>query len=328
MPGNSASSPILPNFFLVGAPKAGTTALYRYLDQHPGIYMSPIKEPHFLADEIRVENFADQFRKMAEVRLSAQAEYLRGPVSEKFSGGPISEWIDYLKLFQCVSGETAIGEASVCYLWSESAPRNIASRFPEAKILMVLRNPIERAHSQYAHMLSFAETRITFGEHIDAAIRSTGTRLGELYPFLRFGLYYEQVKRYQSLFGASQIQIHFYEDFSRGPLTVLREIFRFLSVDPTFVPDFSNRHMEARIPRSIAAKNILKRMGLWDVVRRSLPSGLRGRLRSAAFQPRNTLGISPAERIRLAEYYREDVNNLSKLLDRDLSAWLDAGRLD
>jgi hypothetical protein len=62
VPGESASRPKLPDFFLVGAPKAGTTALYRYLDQHPGIYMSPIKEPHFLADEIRWENFTDGFR--------------------------------------------------------------------------------------------------------------------------------------------------------------------------------------------------------------------------------------------------------------------------
>jgi hypothetical protein len=325
MPGESASTPRLPNFFLVGAPKAGTTALYRYLDQHPEIYMSPIKEPHFLADEIRVQNFTDQFQKMAAPRLAAQAEYLRGPVSEKFSGGPISEWTDYLKLFQCVRSQTAIGEASACYLWSESAPRNIASRFPGAKILMILRNPIERALSQYAHMLSFAETRITFGEYIDAAIQSTDKRLGELYPFLRFGLYHEQVKRYQSLFAASQIQIHLYEDFSRDPLNVLREIFRFLSADPTFVPDVSNRHMEARVPRSIAVKNVLKRLGAWDRVRRGLPAGLRGHLRNAAYQPRRALGISLADRNRLVEYYCEDVNNLSKLLDRDLSAWLDPG---
>ena len=92
MSGESAYSPKVPNFFLVGAPKAGTTALYRYLDQHPGIYMSPIKEPNFLANEIRLENFTDRFRQMGELRLAAQAEYLRGAVSEKFSGGPISAW--------------------------------------------------------------------------------------------------------------------------------------------------------------------------------------------------------------------------------------------
>jgi hypothetical protein len=318
----SASSPKLPNFFLVGAPKAGTTALYRYLDQHPEIYMSPIKEPNFLADEFRLENFTDRFRKMGELRLAAQTEYLRGPVSEKFSGGPISDWADYLKLFQSVRGETAIGEASACYLWSETAPGNISARFPEAKILMILRNPIERALSQYAHMLSFAETRITFREYMDAALHSTSTHIGELYPFLRFGRYYEQVKRYQSSFAADRIQIHFYEDFSRDPQSVLRSIFRFLSVDPDFVPDLSNRHMEAAVPRFFVAKNALKRLGVWDALRGRLPAGTRSHLKKAAFQPRNAITLEPADRTSLVEYYCDDVNNLSRLLHRDLSAWL------
>ena len=312
----------LPNFFLAGAPKAGTTALYRYLDQHPGIYMSPIKEPNFFADELRLENFAPWFRKQAELRLPAQTEYLRGQVAEKFSGGPISEWSDYLKLFQCVTNETAIGEASVSYLWSETASRNIAARFPDAKILLILRNPMERAFSQYVHMLNFAEAPITFREYVDTALLSTDTRIGELYPFLRFGLYYEQVKRYLSLFSESQLQIHFYEDFTRDPMSVLKSTFRFLSVDPDFEPDLSLRHMEAKVPRSFFVKNALKRLGIWDHVRRNLPSGLRGHLRNAAFRPREALTLHPADRARLVDYYRDDILNLSKLLGRDLSGWL------
>ncbi len=182
-----------PNFFLVGAPKAGSTSLNHYLDQHPQIYMSPIKEPHYFADEIRLENFDDEMRRMLR-------EYLQGLASAKASAGPISDWQDYLKLFQHVNGETAIGEASVCYLWSKSAPKNIAARFPEAKILMVLRDPVERAFSQYLHMLTFAKSYVSFREEVDASLRSTSTRIGRLYPFLEFGLYYEQVKRYLALF--------------------------------------------------------------------------------------------------------------------------------
>jgi hypothetical protein len=323
--GESAYSPKVPNFFLVGAPKAGTTALYRYLDQHPGIYMSPIKEPNFLANEIRLENFTDRFRQMGELRLAAQAEYLRGAVSEKFSGGPISDWSDYLKLFQCARDESAIGEASACYLWSETAPGNIASRFPDARILMILRNPIERALSQYAHMLSFTERRISFREYMDTALRSNSTRIGELYPFLRFGLYYEQVKRYQSAFAADRIQIHFYEDFTRDPRSVLRAIFRFLSVDTDFAPDLSNRHMEASVPRFFFVKNALNRLGVWHAVRGRLPAGLRSRLRGVAFQPRNDITLESADRTSLAKYYRDDIDNLARLLNRDLSAWFDAG---
>jgi hypothetical protein len=297
----------LPGFFLVGAAKSGTTALYRYLEQHPEIFMSPVKEPNFFADEFRLENFTPHFQKMA---------------AKQPQPGPIENWDDYQKLFQGARNESAIGEASVSYLWSESAPRNIAARFPEAKILMVLRNPIERAFSQYAHMLSFADAPISFREYLDDAIGSTSTRIGELYPFLNFGLYYEQVRRYLGLFDPKRIQIHFYEDFTRSPDATLRRIFQFLDVNPDFKPDFSNRHMEATVPRSFFVKNMLKRIGLWEKARGQLPSALRGSLRKAAYRPRNSLMLSPDDRRFLIAWYRDDVLNLSVLLNRDLSSWL------
>jgi hypothetical protein len=308
----------LPNFFLVGAPKAGTTALYRYLDQHPAIYMSPIKEPHFFADEIRLENFGGEFRHMALARLPAQREYLSGPVSEKFSGGPIDSWADYLKLFQCVRNETAIGEASVCYLWSESAPANLYGRIPDAKILVMLRKPIERAFSQYAHMLSFAESEISFGDYIDAALRSKSSEISELFPFLRFGSYGEQLERWLKHFDASQVQIHLYEDFCRAPLDVMRSIFRFLGVDAGFTPNLTERHMEAKIPRSFRLKSIVKRTGIWE----ALPETLRGSMRRLAFEKRNSLYMTRDDRIRLADYYRSDLRRLSGLLEKNLDHWL------
>jgi hypothetical protein len=308
----------VPNFFLVGAPKAGTTALYRYLDQHPAIYMSPIKEPNFFADEIRLENFADDFRRPAEKRLQAQRAYLAGPVSEKFSGGPIDNWADYLKLFQSVKDETAIGEASVCYLWSPTAPGNIHARIPDAKILMMLRNPVDRAFSQYAHMLSFAESRVSFADYLDAAFRSTSTQISELYPFLQFGLYAEQVERYLARCDSSHVQIHFYDDFSRAPLDVMQSIFRFLDVDETFTPDMSERHMEAKVPRSFWLKKVLKRTGAWNMVRAAMPENLR----YAGLAEKNKIRLTPEDRARLADYHRDDVGKLSALLSRDLSHWL------
>jgi hypothetical protein len=314
---HAQSSPV-PNFFLVGAPKAGTTALYRYLDQHPAIYMSPIKEPHFFADEVRLENFADDFRMAAEARLPALREYLAGEVREKFSGGPIADWADYLKLFQCVRGETAIGEASVCCLWSETAVRNIHARFPDAKILMMLRNPVERAFSQYAHMLSFAEKPVSFADHMDAALRSTSTKMSELYPFLRFGFYAGQIERYFALFGRARVHIHFYEDFCGAPLEVMQAIFRFLGVDAAFMTDLGHRHMEARVPRSFWLKNALKKAGMWDLARSAAPEVLR----RAAFRKRNAVRMTADDRARLADYYREDVGQLSVMLGRDLSGWL------
>ena len=103
----------LPNFFIVGAPKAGSTSLYHYLDQHPDIYMSPIKEPNYFATEIRPEIFSEDLLPRVEADLRALQEYLQGPMREKRLGGLVTEWDDYLKLFQNVKEERAIGEASV-----------------------------------------------------------------------------------------------------------------------------------------------------------------------------------------------------------------------
>src|SRR5689334_12796832 len=125
----------LPNFFLAGVPKSGSTSLHRYLQQHPDVYMSPIKEPHYFADEVRLENFGDDFRRRAEPMQQVLRDYLAGPMTTGCSAGPVSEWPDYVRLFRHASVEKAVGEASVCYLWSQTAARNIAARIPDAKML-------------------------------------------------------------------------------------------------------------------------------------------------------------------------------------------------
>src|ERR1700736_2398891 len=111
----------LPNFFLAGAPKAGTTSLYYYLDQHPQIYMSPIMHPNFFASEIRAENFDPQLRSDIARDARRLRNYLLGSMSQKRFGGIVAEWEDYLRLFVNANSEPAVGEASVCYLWSRTA---------------------------------------------------------------------------------------------------------------------------------------------------------------------------------------------------------------
>jgi hypothetical protein len=292
-----------PNFFLVGAPKAGTTSLFQYLGQHRDIYISPVKEPNYFANEIRFENLTDEFQRMDLANRRS---------------GPISEWKEYLRLFQGATGEAALGEASVCYLWSKTAPGNIAANFPDARIIMVLRDPVERAFSQYLHMLTYASSPTSFREHFEAGLKSESKRIGKLYPFLEFGLYYEQVRRYFAHFPREQVGVYFYEDYARSPIPLVQDIFRFLSVDPSFEPDLSMRHAIPLVPRSY----FLRRLGVWESVKNWIPPGLRKRLRRVAFRSREALVVEPDDRARLLEYYRKDIRNLASLLDRDLSAWL------
>jgi hypothetical protein len=185
-------------------------------------------------------------------------------------------------------------------------------------MIMVLRDPVERAFSQYLHMLTYAAAPISFREHFEAALGSKSTTISKLYPFLEFGLYCEQVKRYFARFPRDRIGIYYYEDYVRNPLRLVQDIFRFLSVDPAFEPNLSMRHTVPRVPRSYAISRFLKQHGWWERVKGLTPPAVR----RAAFRRRTALVVEQQDRARLIEYYREDVQNLASILDRDLSAWL------
>jgi hypothetical protein len=312
----------LPNFFIAGAPKAGTTSLYHYLDQHPQIYMSPIKEPCHFASELRPENFDEEEQPRIQRDMRALKDYLSGPMSEKRFGGLVANWDDYLKLFRNVRGEKAIGEASVCYLWSETAARNIHSRIPDATIIMVLRNPADRAFSQYLHGVSIGLIRRSFREQVDAALRSNTTKFGSTYPFLEFGLYSGQVTRYLRLFPRDRVGIYLYDDFRKDPTAIVPEILRLLSVEDDVVLAMTREHLEPRVPRFRAAGRLLTKYGTGRLVKRLTPGFVHPLLRRIAFTSRNALVMKPADRSRLIDYYRDDIHRLADLLNRDLSMWL------
>jgi hypothetical protein len=314
---------ISPNFFIVGAPKAGTTSLYEYLAQHPDIYMSPLKETNYFAFELRLENFSPEDRPRIDEETRALQEYLQTDLRAKRFGGLVSSWEDYLKLFAGASGKVAVGEATPVYLWSESAARNIAQSIPHARIIISLRNPIERAFSQYLHMVNVGAISRSFREQIEADLRRKHRLIGPDFPFLEYGLYYEQLKRYQRLFPASQIHISLYEELQDSPQALVSRLHEFLGVDRARVPDVSKRHLESQVRRLIPFAALLKRWGAWPYLRGLLPRPLAARLPGLVRRPRAALAMRSEDRKFLIDYYRDDVNNLASLLNRDLTAWLD-----
>jgi hypothetical protein len=284
--------------------------------------MSPIKEPNYFSSEVRPENLSEKLQERGMQDLEALKEYLRGPMSQKRFGGMVLEWEDYLRLFQNVTGQKAIGEASVCYLWSKTAPRSIASRIPNARIIMILRDPAERAFSQYLHSITNGVVCESFRRHIQKSLRRKSEKFGLYHPFLELGLYYEQVKQYLELFPRRNISILFFEDYQRRPVETLAGIFRFVNVDTSFVPDVSQKQLEPRVARSISIAYFLKRYGIWEHVKG--PRAFRTRLGHIAFKKRNSLVMDVRDRQYLLDYYRDDIKKLSNLLDRDLSTWLNA----
>jgi hypothetical protein len=311
-----------PNFFVVGAGKAGTTSLYHYLQQHPHIYMSPVKEPCFFASELRAGNLSKDFARHVERQTRDLPRYLGDGLPVKPLGWLVSDWDDYLRLFQKVRDEKAIGEATASYLWSETAAANIHARIPHARIIMILRDPGERAFSQYMHQLAEGLTRYTFSEQIQRGVGAGGRELSILHPFLEVGLYYRQVQRYLELFPREHIRICWYEDDWRQPARMLADLFAFLKVDTTFVPDTSRRSLAQRAPRIAALNYVLKKSNIWPSVKGLVPPSLRARLRAMAFRGGRPAIMDPKDRQFLIEYYREDVLKLSSLLERDLSRWL------
>jgi len=200
---------ILPNFLIIGAMKAGTTSLHYYLAQHPEIFLLPQKETNFFAQE------------------SAMC------MREK----TVTEEQEYASLFRDVTNEKAIGETSPAYLCVIDAPRRIAKMLPNAKLIAVLRNPIERAFSHYVmRRQQGKEVRASFDE-----VMATDD-IDPLRSYKSRGFYGQQITRYLKHFPKEQIQIFLYEELVENPIAVVRGICQFLEIDQQFVPNMSKRH--------------------------------------------------------------------------------------
>jgi hypothetical protein len=303
----------MPNFLIIGAQKAGTTSLYHCLGQHPQIYMSPIKEPNFFA---------------------AEGEK---PDPRKPSVNDIEA---YRELFRGVSYETAIGEASPWYLYSPKAPERIKHYIPDAKLIAILRDPPERAYSQFLHFVrdgrepttdfaqALREEEIRVHNNLAAGNATDRDALG---AYINRGFYHAQLERYFELFDRSQIRVFLSDDLSSDPISVLQDVFRFLEVDKTFVPDISIKHNASGMPKNKLLHAFLtKPHPIKRFVRRlklHLPSGLRLRIANglAYLKSRNSVEAPqlPLEmRQQLIEVYREDILKLEVLIQRDLSKWL------
>ncbi len=298
------AQPAIPNFFLVGAPKAGSTSLYHHLRQHPEIYMSPVKEPSYFASEIRLHNFAPELQ--ARVRESS---------------GLIDNWDDYLRLFASASDQKAVGEASVCYLWSQTAAQQIARVRPDAKLLIILRQPADRAFSQYLHALSDGAVSHPFRQHIHEGLRPH-IELDLFHPFLEYGMYSAQVERCLAAFPCRNVRIFLYEETIADPAKFHREVLTFLGVDPEFTPDTSRRYHQMEVPRALGISQFLRRSGIWRALRDCVPPALRPWVKRIAYRSGKSIPMPNADRLFLLDYYYDDIRRLERVIQRDLSTWL------
>lgn len=310
----------LPNFFIVGAPKAGTDELYYELDQHPQIYMSPLKEPCYFSSEVRPQYFNLSLRSRAEAAAESTRQYIQEGMQQKRFGGFVSDLKDYQQLFSRVKSEKAIGEGSVCYLWSESAPAAIASEIPRARIIIVLMDPAERAFHQYLKSVSDGTVSHSFRKHLELAMQP-GPELSVYHPFLAFGNYAKQISNYRTYFPAHQLNISLYEETLADHAVWFSRLLSFLEVESSFLPRRVEIPSEPRVPHFVGVTNALRNHPLKKVADSVIPKRFKKiakRLMSRTHLP----GLDPRDRAALVEYYKTDILKLQDLLGKDLSTWL------
>ena len=294
----------MPNFLVIGAAKAGTSSLYHYLKQHPQIYMSPEKEPRFFALEGEKLDFG-------------------GP-AQGINQGSVTSLEAYCQLFQGVTNEQAIGEASTLYLSSLKAPQRIKHYLPKAKLIAVLRDPAERAFSSYMHLVRDGYETLSFAEALDEEASRLQEKWQPLWYYQQRGFYYKQLERYYKLFEPEQIKIYLYEDLAADSTAVVQDIARFLGVDANFTPELTRENVSG-VPKSRWLQHLFTQDNpLKSTLKPLFPQQLRRGITENV--KKQNLGAKPSlsseTRQELIAVYREDILKLQELIERDLSTWL------
>ncbi|NEQ38135.1 MAG: sulfotransferase [Okeania sp. SIO3I5] len=300
----------LPTFLIIGVQKAGTTSIYGYLTEHPQVYMSPRKETNFFC--------VDREKKPEENR---ERKPWMGNKTR------IDTWEKYCELFIDVKDEIAVGEASPNYLVRyQISSEMIKNYLPDVKMIAILRNPVDRAYSDY---LMHLRDGINAGK-----LRSLSEQVkfhSETSSTIKKGLYYTPIKHYFDTFGQEKLKIFLYDDLTKDSVKMMQEIYRFIGVDDTFNPDTSKRKQSAAVPKNQTLNNLLQtrnpiRTAISSTLKLAMSLEMRQKLRSGLVNlnsgGKELQPLSSEERQLLTDFYREDILKLQDLIQRDLSSWL------
>lgn len=294
-----------PDFFIVGAPKCGTTAMYEWLRVHPDIFV-PVKEIHYFGGDL---------------------DHRRPDVSSE----------RYAELFAGSEGQIA-GDVAVWYLMSETAAEEIHAINPDARIIVMLRRPHEMLHSLHSQLVYSGDEDIEeFGEALAAEPdraqnrripRSTHTGLeappSECLQYTRVAAFADQVQRYTDRFERVHAVLH--DDIKSDAAEAYRGVVEFLGADASFSPDFSVVNPNTQV-KSQAARQLIQGMR-FGPLRSAVPASLRGwgrrvfeRLQEFNTESVARSSLSPELTAELVAHFKEDVARLSAIIDRDLSDW-------
>ena len=300
-----------PNLFIVGAPKCGTTSLYEYLEGHPDVFMSPVKEPMYFCPDAR------------------------GGHRRRFEYG--SEEQSYLDLFAGAGDEKVLGEASTRYLASHVAPGLVHEFDPAARIVIMLRNPVDMIYSLHGERVSFGREPLTdFEQALGAdADRMAGRNLpagaSPLWaPYRNAARYGEQVGRWLGQFGRPAVHVIVFDEFVADTAGEFRRLLEFLAVDPDYRPESFAPRRRSHRRRGGPLRAVVETRPVRWMAHRVLPA-LLGRTSSTRLiwrfrqsrlnlEPAPRAPLSPELRHQLEAEFTPDIQRLSELLDRDFVA--------
>lgn len=297
----------LPNFLLVGAAKCGTSSLHKYLDQHPEIFMSKVKEPRFISSQ--VTPFP-----------------LNGPGDRKVEAWYVKNFEDYAKLFEEAGDHQAVGESSADTLYFHKGTIPVIQQYlGDPKIIIMLRNPVKRAFSAYQHLVRDLREELSFEDGLLQEQNRIRDNWELIYHYTAVSLYYDSVKAFMDNF--SSVKVILTEDQEKRPQQAIRDIFRFLEVDPNVDVNTEIRYNMSGKPKSqwihqfFFQGNMARRLAQ-PIVRTLFSAETRLRI-SQKIQEKNLtrLTINPETKATLHKYFEEDIAKLEKLLNRDLSHW-------
>lgn len=307
-------SPFIPDFLIIGAGKSGTTSLDKYLKQHPQIFIPSVKEPNFFGYEnVKIEDL------------------------EKDNPGEVSQFLnsikyleEYLGLFKQAKPSQIIGETSNLYLKSEHAPGRIHHYNPKMKLIAILRQPVDRLYSRFLHLArEGALPTKSFESCLDP--NTIWWHRNDLIPE---GYYYQNLSKYYSLFPKENIRVFLFEDFSYEPREVLKNIYKFLEVDPKFEADLTIKYNQSGFIKNKFTNSIYGQQGLLiNTVKQILPKAIVNELKDSLLLRRGINSLRNRNLVRpkldpsvkeslIQKVYLEDINKLASLIDRDLSKWL------
>lgn len=302
----------LPDFFLLGAPKAGTTALHAALAQHPQLYLSPVKEPKFYLCDGRRPPRSSQ----------------RGPGDAHSA----QEWIwrrsQYEALFDAAGPGTLRGESTPFYLYDRTAHARIQADVPGARLLVVIRDPVDRAYSNWMHLRSDGLEPIgDFAQAWAAEDERVAAGWAPFWHYRRLGLYGEQLRDLIERFGSEQVQVLRYRDLVETPRLSLDEVCRFLGVRTGVISGAQRANSHPYVPPSPQARVLARTLRVGARLGSYVPPQLWRRLSRpllAALQQEGARRpvLDPDLRLQLVEAYREDNALLADLTGRSFTDWL------